>query len=110
MGEIKKFGEVDASHVERMLEGGFEGDVDSLIEQNERSLEQLEAARSLWIGNLQALESKIPHDDVLEDDKTQSFHVWRNAWAGRLMELDALQEELEQAREQLSFVKQEQAD
>jgi len=110
MGEMKKFGGVDASHVERMLEGDFEGSVDELIQKNERSLEQLEAVRSLWIGNLQALEEKIPHDDVLEDTKTQSFHVWRNAWAGTMMELDSLEEELKQAREQLDYVKQEQAD
>lgn len=110
MAEIKKFGNVDASHVERMLEGDFEGSVDELIERNERSLEQLEAVRSLWIGNIQTLEERVPHDDVLEDIKTQSFHVWRNAWAGKLMELDSLQEELEQAREQLDFVKQEGAD
>lgn len=110
MGEMKKFGPIDASHVDRMMEGGFEGDVEELSRKNERSLEQLEAVRSLWIGNLQALDEKIPHNDVLEDDKTQSFHVWRSAWAGRLMELDSLEEELKQAREQLNFVKQEEAD
>lgn len=110
MGEMKNHIGIEVGHVERMMEGDFEGDVEKLLEQNERSLEQLEAARSLWIGNLQTLESKIPHDDVLEDDKTQSFHVWRSAWAGKMMELDSLQEELEQAREQLEIVRQEQAD
>ncbi|MFA5186122.1 MAG: hypothetical protein WC551_06550 [Patescibacteria group bacterium] len=108
MGEMKT-PRIEAGHVEEMLKGDFEAKVETLREKNERSLEQLEATETLWIANLETLESKVPHDDVLVDDRTYSFDVLRNAWRAKLMELEGLREELEQAREQIDFVAAENA-
>lgn len=100
---------IEIEHVDEMLAGDFEKVAAELMEHNERSLERLEETEALWIADLEALEAKIPHDDVLVDDRTLSFDVLRNAWRAKLMELEAIREELEQAREQLDFVMQEEA-
>ncbi|MBI5654836.1 hypothetical protein HZC53_04260 [Candidatus Uhrbacteria bacterium] len=109
MGEMK-MPKIETGHVDEMMTGDFEAKVQELREHNERSMERLEETEALWIADLEQLEAKIPHDDVLVDDRTLSFDVLRNAWRAKLMELETLREELEQAREQLDFVTAEQAD
>lgn len=63
--------------------------------RNKERLAELEKVRALWISSIEELESRVPHDDVLVDKKTYSYHVLRNSWLHRLMELDELQQEIE---------------
>lgn len=67
--------------------------------ETERALESLEEARGIWIDNVQLLDEKIPHNDVIEegDGKTIVFNVVRNAWLANLMELEELEQELRSA-------------
>jgi hypothetical protein len=57
-------------------------------------LQSIESVRTLWVGNLEELETKIPHNDIVLEQKTYSFHVVRNAWLAHLNELDQLEREI----------------
>lgn len=58
------------------------------------SLERLETARADWAANIETLEERFPHDDVLLDDRTASYHVIHNAWLAKMDELGRLETEL----------------
>jgi len=108
MGEMK-LPKIETGHVDEMLSGSFEEKVEGLREMNERSLENLERTEELWIANLDRLKKSVPQNDVVIDSKTLSYNVLMCAWKAKLMELEGLREELEQAREQLDYVVLEQA-
>jgi hypothetical protein len=57
--------------------------------------------RAELISNVETLEAKIPHDDVILDDKTYSFHVLRNAWLAKIDRLDVLERELLEQKAEL---------
>ncbi len=61
--------------------------VASLLEKNERMLEVAEAARQYWTEALALLEEGVPHDDVVVEQKTLSFHVIRNTYLSHINEL-----------------------
>lgn len=61
--------------------------VAALTERNERMLEVAEAARQYWTEALALLEEGVPHDDVVVEQKTLSFHVMRNTYLANINEL-----------------------
>ncbi|MFZ2803611.1 MAG: hypothetical protein WA001_00135 [Patescibacteria group bacterium] len=73
-------------------------DVKKTIEQG---LEQVESTRALLIDVAQMLDEKIPHNDVLYENKTIPFHVIRNVQLSRIDELDTREAELHALRTEL---------
>ena len=63
-----------------------------------KGLEKIETARQLWIQNIQILDEKIPHDDIMVDNMTLSYNVYRNAMVAHL---DKLEHDEQEAKEEL---------
>ena len=72
---------------------------DNRVEQLQL-LERIEEARATWIGALETLSQKVPHDDVILDNRTLAYDVLRNSWFANLMELADLEEMI---RERMSL-------
>ena len=60
--------------------------------ERKKVLEQIDLAISAWIGVIETLEAKVPHNDVIVDDRTLAFSVVKNAWLANLMELTDLRD------------------
>lgn len=64
-----------------------------LIEMKRRSEERLNEVaemQAIWAGNVQILDEKVPHDDVIQDDRTLSYSVLRNHWMSMIAEGDVI--------------------
>lgn len=68
------------------------------------SLETLEMTRADWAANIQTLEERFPHNDVLLDDRTASYHVIHNAWLAKMDELGRLETDLRDLLRQVDEV------
>jgi len=106
MGEMKNF-RMESADPSELARGEYEKTVLGMLEKNTRSFENLEGAAALWISNLGQLEDRVPHNDVIEDNKTQSYHVLKNAWTAKLMELSELRDELESEKTELGNLAQD---
>ena len=71
--------------------------------QIEYSLEQIEQTRAVLIDVAQRLDENIPHNDVVEENKTTPFHMIRNIQLSYIDELDTHQKNLRADLDELSM-------
>jgi len=58
--------------------------------RNEERIKETEVMQALWMANVETLEEKVPHDDVMQEDKTLSYSVIRNHWLSMVDEAGEL--------------------
>ncbi len=71
-------------------------------ERCERLFEAATQAREFWTEALTLLEDHVPHDEVLVDHATRSFHVLRNGILAHINELCEYIDTLQGARTHLA--------
>ncbi|MDQ7815308.1 MAG: hypothetical protein RDU25_05925 [Patescibacteria group bacterium] len=69
--------------------------------RNEERLNEVAEKQAVWAGNVQTLDEKVPHDDVIQDDRTLSYSVLRNHWMSMIAEGDVLLVRLRKLQETL---------
>lgn len=70
------------------LNAAQEHEARELIRLLEEGIASCEAAEIQWAANLNLLAERVPHDDVLMDDRTLPYDALRNAWLANLYELE----------------------
>jgi len=59
-----------------------------------KSLENCEAVLGDWTDNLVRLESEVPHNEIVMEDKTLPYHVFSNSWKYNIDQLEQVRGEL----------------
>lgn len=72
-----------------------------MLEMTKKDLEKVEATRATFVANIEILDEKIPHNDILQDTVSLSYNVARNSFMAQLNDLDDLQHSLELHQQEL---------